>query len=362
VFKDDNPKIDKPPSMSDSHITVINSMLKDMINNIPKDIINIIYATLHPIMKFKLKPIWLYQSQEDGEIEWVGEHVDEIVDNLPNINIQNLEFIPIILYSCSRIVQEVDDREYSWTYIQGAGDDEENWAVGLTPEIFWKYKDQILQSDDPIEVEHAVRSSIEEFYERVVENDDHQIENVVFRLEKGLTIVKQKQYLSSDLSIDDIIQSLYRTLMLYDCSIYDETNICSIPIIIIIEPNTKKKIAFETIIRYNSNILCCFVSVLVKKNGKEQNKIWCNEIIPTCISFRDEKKQDVILVSSDGCLPFVIATALMCSSSIVADNITIDKEVIKSKMALIQSFTSDIVIPRRFIKILNNFFLGEHNS
>jgi protoheme ferro-lyase len=47
-------------------------------------------------MKFKLKPIWLYQSQEDGEIEWVGEHVDEIVDNLPNINIQNLEFIPII--------------------------------------------------------------------------------------------------------------------------------------------------------------------------------------------------------------------------------------------------------------------------
>ena len=40
---------------------------------------------------------------------------------------------------------------------------------------------------------------------------------------------------------------------------------------------------------------------------------------------------------------------------------TANKEVIKSKMALIQSFTSDIVIPRRFIKILNNFFLGEHN-
>jgi hypothetical protein len=79
------------------------------------------------------------------------------------------------------------------------------------------------------------------------------------------------------------------------------------------------------------------------------------------ISFHDEKKQDLILVSSDGCLAFVIATALMCCSSIVADNITIDKEVIKSKMALIQSFTSDIVIPRRFIKILNNFFLGEHN-
>lgn len=29
---------------------------------------------------------------------------------------------------------------YSYTYVPGAGDDEESWAEGLTPALFWKHQ------------------------------------------------------------------------------------------------------------------------------------------------------------------------------------------------------------------------------
>ena len=35
----------------------------------------------------------------------------------------------------------------SWSYIQGAGDDEEHWAKGLTPALFWRHRDDLLASD-----------------------------------------------------------------------------------------------------------------------------------------------------------------------------------------------------------------------
>lgn len=29
---------------------------------------------------------------------------------------------------------------YSYSYVPGAGDDEESWAQGLTPALFWKHQ------------------------------------------------------------------------------------------------------------------------------------------------------------------------------------------------------------------------------
>jgi hypothetical protein len=36
--------------------------------------------------------------------------------------------------------------------IIGAGDDEENWCMGMNSDLFWANKDEILSSDDPKEV------------------------------------------------------------------------------------------------------------------------------------------------------------------------------------------------------------------
>ena len=46
-------------------------------------------------------------------------------------------------------------------YIQGAGDDSEGWSRGLTPTVFWKHKDQLLntiEEDMPALIQHLMRS------------------------------------------------------------------------------------------------------------------------------------------------------------------------------------------------------------
>ena len=36
---------------------------------------------------------------------------------------------------------------FSWHYIQGAADDEENWSLGLTPSLYWAHQDALLEHD-----------------------------------------------------------------------------------------------------------------------------------------------------------------------------------------------------------------------
>ena len=124
---------------------------------------------------------------------------------------------------------------------------------------------------------------------------------------------------------------------------YDESNINLVPMILVIEPNTINDKNMETIIRYSSAVLICYISIQ-KKNAMEQNNIWCKDIFPACIEF----------YNLHGNITSVLATAMICSKN----NINVDKECIRSTTAVIQTFVSNIIIPRRFYKFLNNFFLG----
>jgi tRNA A64-2'-O-ribosylphosphate transferase len=54
------------------------------------------------------------------------------------------EFCPIILCTASKRVHGTEMSEGG--YIQGAGDDAEEWSRGLTPLIFWKHKDLLMET------------------------------------------------------------------------------------------------------------------------------------------------------------------------------------------------------------------------
>ncbi|KAI8112873.1 hypothetical protein M9434_004193 [Picochlorum sp. BPE23] len=58
-----------------------------------------------------------------------------------------------------------------YDYIPGAGDDEESWACGLTPDIFWKHHDVILNTD-PADVVHLVKTLIQENTQSVMAQSD----------------------------------------------------------------------------------------------------------------------------------------------------------------------------------------------
>eukprot|EP01062_Namystynia_karyoxenos_P037285 TRINITY_DN27156_c1_g1_i2.p1 TRINITY_DN27156_c1_g1~~TRINITY_DN27156_c1_g1_i2.p1 ORF type:complete len:521 (+),score=107.15 TRINITY_DN27156_c1_g1_i2:57-1565(+) len=52
----------------------------------------------------------------------------------------------IALVSCSDPEPEAADR-CSWCYVQGAGDDHESWAQGLSPALFWAHAEQLCALD-----------------------------------------------------------------------------------------------------------------------------------------------------------------------------------------------------------------------
>ncbi|EFR00763.1 tRNA '-O-ribosylphosphate transferase [Nannizzia gypsea CBS 118893] len=52
----------------------------------------------------------------------------------------------LVLCSASRCVRGAEMSEGG--YIQGAGDDSEGWSHGLTPPVFWKYKDQLMAAGE----------------------------------------------------------------------------------------------------------------------------------------------------------------------------------------------------------------------
>lgn len=80
-----------------------------------------------------LRPLWISQKTRI----WLNEVPEH----------ESWDFTPIILVSASAsntVATQRMSSEFSWHYIPGAGDDEESWARGLTPTLFWKYSYDLL--------------------------------------------------------------------------------------------------------------------------------------------------------------------------------------------------------------------------
>nr|AKM76542.1 initiator tRNA phosphoribosyl transferase family protein [Monsonia emarginata] len=92
-------------------------------------------ASLASCLKKPLRPLWISQKT----VIWLNEVPDH----------DSWDFTPIILVSASSstgFIQHRTTSEFSWNYIPGAGDDEESWARGLSPELFWNNAYDIINS------------------------------------------------------------------------------------------------------------------------------------------------------------------------------------------------------------------------
>ncbi|KAM3554615.1 hypothetical protein MY1884_006031 [Beauveria asiatica] len=98
-----------------------------------------------------LRPLWITQDsalpgQQDGEDDEGGSSV--VFE----------DYRPVICCTASRRVAGSEMEEGG--YIQGAGDDTENWAHGLTPPVFWAHADRLLETaeaDLPALIEQLVQ-------------------------------------------------------------------------------------------------------------------------------------------------------------------------------------------------------------
>ncbi|KAK8550278.1 hypothetical protein V6N12_038995 [Hibiscus sabdariffa] len=92
-------------------------------------------ATLASCLKKPLRPLWISQRT----VIWINEVPDY----------DSWDFTPIILVSASSssgVTQHRTTSEFSWNYIPGAGDDEESWARGLSPNLFWSHAYDLISA------------------------------------------------------------------------------------------------------------------------------------------------------------------------------------------------------------------------
>ena len=92
---------------------------------------------------------------------WVSQSWGTEVIGNTEIEVTRLEkeYYAVVLCSASRRVHGAEMSEGG--YIQGAGDDAEAWAKGLTPDIFWENKEVLLNADG--------ESGLDELVQRLVE-------------------------------------------------------------------------------------------------------------------------------------------------------------------------------------------------
>ncbi len=80
-------------------------------------------------------------------LQWVIGHSTHTLSAYDsNVEERDTSCHNVILCSASRRVEGAEMSEAG--YIQGAGDDSEGWSRGLTPQMFWRHKDMLLQAQE----------------------------------------------------------------------------------------------------------------------------------------------------------------------------------------------------------------------
>nr|AKM76538.1 initiator tRNA phosphoribosyl transferase family protein [Geranium incanum] len=148
-------------------------------------------ASLASCLKKPLRPLWISQKT----VIWLNEVPDH----------DSWDFTPIILLSASSstgVIQHRSTSEFSWNYIPGAGDDEESWARGLAPELFWNNTYDIINSGPDV-CNQKVANMVEK--DRVYRAQrGHNAPQIIVKPQKSLHSPTDPSYVESALSLDSL--------------------------------------------------------------------------------------------------------------------------------------------------------------
>lgn len=107
-------------------------------------------ASLAASLRKPLRPLWISPKS----VIWLNEVPDH----------DSWNFTPIILVSASSsdgFLTQNTSSKFSWNYIPGAGDDEESWARGLTPPLFWNHVYDLINCEP-----HLCNQKVSEIVEK----------------------------------------------------------------------------------------------------------------------------------------------------------------------------------------------------
>ncbi|KAK0719773.1 tRNA A64-2'-O-ribosylphosphate transferase [Lasiosphaeris hirsuta] len=150
-----------PNAVSDSEKSQIEARLPEFLESLRALDLNL--TSLREHLKKPLRPLWV--TREDDLSPDLAETVAK-------------SFHPVVCCTSSRQVVGTELSESG--YIQGAGDDTENWALGLTALIFWKHAYKLLSTPEP-DLPGLIESLVAESeVERATASDVEQVAHCIF--------------------------------------------------------------------------------------------------------------------------------------------------------------------------------------
>lgn len=126
-----------PPNVvSDSEKSQMLSRVPGFVDSLKQ--LNLDLAGLRAQVSKPIRPTWVTQETDLSHYHDQGEDNDgHIFDS----------FRPVVCCTSSRRITDGEMSGHSG-YVQGAGDDTENWALGLTPPVFWGNAEQLLSAPE----------------------------------------------------------------------------------------------------------------------------------------------------------------------------------------------------------------------
>lgn len=141
------------PEYHDIHVppnAVSDSEKSQMLSRIPEGLeglkqLKLDLAGLRAQISRPLRPTWVTQ---ETDLSHYHMQADEDKDEEGGAGVRIFEeYRPVICCTSSKRMTGGEMSGHTG-YIQGAGDDTENWAHGLTPPVFWEHADQFLSTPE----------------------------------------------------------------------------------------------------------------------------------------------------------------------------------------------------------------------
>ncbi|KAK7711921.1 tRNA A64-2'-O-ribosylphosphate transferase [Diaporthe eres] len=131
-----------PPNVvSDSEKSQMLSRVPGFVDSLRQ--LNLDLVGLRAQISKPIRPTWVTQETDLSHYRDRDGHNDDEDDEGRIFE----SFRPVICCTSSRRVTDGEMSGHSG-YVQGAGDDTENWALGLTPPVFWENVEQLLSTPE----------------------------------------------------------------------------------------------------------------------------------------------------------------------------------------------------------------------
>ncbi|KAL0074133.1 tRNA A64-2'-O-ribosylphosphate transferase [Phycomyces blakesleeanus] len=112
---------------------------------------------LEGLLRKPLRPLWFTPQSS-------------LFANAPDYG--DATFWPVICLSASQAVESGCQARSGYLYVQGSGDDQEAWCLGLTHSLFWKNREDLLDVSSAVECEDKVRALVKSSKGHIEEDEE----------------------------------------------------------------------------------------------------------------------------------------------------------------------------------------------